>query len=108
MIFVIAATSLMAIFTVAAAAHRRGMDNARVRRLADRIWTDVKTQSLRESSPRDIKDRVAPEYGGIYKYDVTFRPIARGNIFVVTITIKLPGENNRTETFEETLPRRYP
>lgn len=109
LVFVLAATSIMAVFTVAAAAHRHGMDNARARLIAGRVFSEVRTNMLRELKPKDLKDAVAPEFGGIYKYDVTFKTAAQGNAFLVTVTVKLPSESGAvTEVFQTVLPRRYP
>lgn len=109
MVFVIAATSIMALFTVAATAHRRGMDSTRSRIIASRVFSEIRTNMLRDFKPKDIKDAVAPEFGAVYKYDVTFRPAAQGNAFLITVVVKIPSDTTPiTEVFQTVLPRRYP
>lgn len=110
-VFVIAVTSIMAIFTLAATSHREGVTTAQTRLIGRKILAQVHAEDLGPTAPKNKQGVVWPEHDGAFTYDVTYRPVAvsaEGIAYAyhVTVTVHLPGEKARDEVFEAVLLRR--
>lgn len=110
-VFVIAVTSILAMFTLAATSHREGVTVAQARLIGRKILAQVQAQDLGPTLPKDKAGVVWPEYDGAFVYDVTYRPVAVSaeNIayaYHITVTVHLPGEKDRVESFETVMLRR--
>ena len=111
-VFVVSVSSILALFSVGTAAHRRGIDQSEAALLAARVAARVQ-EDLVDPDPADIRDARAEEGGGFYRYDVEFAPLDRADrfrsAFVVRVRVKwgAAGEE-QSEVFESVLLRKPP
>ena len=110
-VFVIAVTSILAIFTLAATSHREGVMATQARLIGRKVLAQVQAQDLGPTLPKDKTAEVWPEYDGVFTYDVTYRPVAVSadgiaHAYHVTVTVHLPTQKDRAEIFEVVLLRR--
>jgi Tfp pilus assembly protein PilV len=118
LVFVTAIAGILAIYGVATAAHRRGVQQTQARLIARRLLAEVQARDLGPTRPVDTTDAAYPDYGGLYRYDITYRPVSvmGDNVaaaYLVRIVVHPAGttpadEKYRTdaETYEAVLLRR--
>lgn len=111
-IFVLAITSILAMYAVAAASHRQATRTTQIRLAARRLLAEVHAQNLGTGLPKAVKDKVFPDYDGRYSYDVAYRPVAMTSdgipqAYHVTITLKetpaVAGELPKVLEIQETV-----
>lgn len=115
-IFVLAITSILAMYTVAASSYRQANQTAEVRFLARRLLAQVQAQNLGAAGPKPANNQVFPDYDGRYTYDLRARPVAFSSdripyAYHVTLTIRLKSPDGNTpgkilETLETVILRR--
>lgn len=109
-VFAISITSILAMFTVAAASHRRGLEQTQARLIARRVFADLQSKDFGSRAPKNVAGATFPDYGGAYTYDVIFRPVAvntqnEAQAYHVIVVVYLPSDTSRqiTERFEAVL-----
>ncbi|MBI4563826.1 MAG: prepilin-type N-terminal cleavage/methylation domain-containing protein [Planctomycetes bacterium] len=99
-VLVIGLASLLPLFAVGTASHRRGMDQTQVSLIAPHIIGRIQ-ERLYEPRPKDLKDQVYAEFGRAYTYDVAFTPLDRDGsnaAFLVRVTVRWA---DRSEGYRE-------
>jgi prepilin-type N-terminal cleavage/methylation domain-containing protein len=107
-VFAISITSILAMFTLAAASHRRGVEQTQARLIARRVFAEVQAKHVGPVAPKDIAGARFPDYGGAYTYDVAFKAVANSQAYHVIVVVYLPSDTHKqtTERFEAVLLRR--
>lgn len=115
-IFVLAITSILAMYTVAASSYRQANQTAEVRLMARRLLAQVQAANTAAAGPKAANNQVFPDYDGRYTYDLRSQPVAFSSdripyAYHVTLTIRLkapnPGEVGKVlETIETVVLRR--
>jgi len=111
-ILVLGLSAILPLFAVGTASHRRGMDQTKISLIAPHIAARLQ-ERLYELNPPDLKDQEYAEFGRVYKYDVDFAPLDRGDkdrmAFIVRVRVRW-SENSATqsESFSTILLRRTP
>ena len=110
MVFVLAVSSILPLFAVGTAAHRRGIDQTEASLLAARISAEIQ-QDLYDLNPKDIVDANFQDRGKTYLYDAQFLPFDRNDpfrsAFIVKVQVKWKvGGQDHKESFDTVLLRK--
>ncbi len=101
-IFVIAVSSIMSLFMVAASTHKRAIDNTRAATLAESLLSEMQADVKRGKILGTEKGKRSPDYPGI-TYDIVIQRVNPNDRYEakVTIVIRWKREGkDRSESFE--------
>ena len=111
-VFVIGVVSILALFSIAMRAHKKGVDQTRAGIMANSLLDDLR-QAIKdpEFPMENISDQTMDGFPTIYKYDVTFTPFedptpddgVPAREVKVVITIKWPKAGVMEEASFETV-----
>lgn len=109
-ILVLAIATILPLFAVGTASHKRGMDQTMVSMIAPHISARLQ-EDLTSDRPRDVKDAQVVYQGRTFQYDAAFTPLDASDptraAFIVRVTIKWNDASKlRTEQFDTILLRR--
>jgi prepilin-type N-terminal cleavage/methylation domain-containing protein len=105
MVLALGLVSVFALFGLATATHRRGVDAQTVADLAMTTFAEIETRFARDE-PQDLSDQSHPLFSRGYLYGVQFIPLggAGGQAYLVRLTITWQTRGKRhSETFERVM-----
>ncbi len=109
-VLLLAVSTILPLFAVGSASHKRGMDQSMVSFIAPHISAKLQ-EGLTSDKPGDIKDAQIAYQGRSFRYDASFAPLDAADpaktAFIVRVRIKWSdAARERTEEFDTILLRR--
>ena len=109
-ILVLAVSTILPLFAVGTASHKRGIDQTNVSLIAPHILAKIQDR-LYDPNPQTITNETFEQLGRAYKYDATFSPLDSGDpyrsAFIVKVTVRwMEVGKEKNEKFETILLRR--
>ncbi len=109
-ILVLAVATILPLFAVGTASHKRGIDQTNVSLIAPHILAKIQDK-LYDPNPQPISNQTFEQLGRAYKYDATFAPLDSGDpyksAFIVKVTVRwMEMGKEKSEKFETILLRR--
>jgi prepilin-type N-terminal cleavage/methylation domain-containing protein len=111
-ILVLGLSTILPLFAVGTASHKRGIDQTMVSLIAPHITARLQ-ERLYELNPQPLKDQEYAEVGRVYRYDATFTPLDLADparmAFIVRVTVRWSENASlHSESFSTILLRRTP
>jgi hypothetical protein len=110
MVLALGLVSVFALFGIATATHRRGVDAQVVADMAATVMAELEKQ-LEFEEPADLKDQTHPLFPSAYVYDAQYLPLSAvgETAFLARLTIKWQSRGKgQTEVFEKVMFQRTP